>query len=66
MVKNLGRKFATMDEDERRRFAMQSEGGTDSAPDELNLENPRTSDTLGPTPPDEGDEVSNPDAPERP
>jgi hypothetical protein len=47
-MKNLGRKFATMDEDERRRFAMRNEGGSDSVPDELDLENPRTSDTLEP------------------
>ena len=47
-MKNLGRKFATMDEEERRRFAMKNEGGTDSAQDELDLDNPRGSDTVGP------------------
>ena len=52
-MKNLGRKYATMDEDERRRFAMKHEGGTDAAPDELDLENPRRSDNLEP-PADEG------------
>ena len=41
MAKNLGREFATMDEDERRRFAMEAEDGTDSAPAELDFENPR-------------------------
>lgn len=41
MAKNLGREFATMDEDERRRFAMEAEGGTDTAPTELDFENPR-------------------------
>lgn len=41
MAKNLGREFATMDEDERRRFAMESEGGTDTAPEELDFEDPR-------------------------
>jgi hypothetical protein len=41
MAKNLGREFATMDEDERRRFAMEPEGGTDAAPEELDFENPR-------------------------
>ncbi len=41
MAKNVGREFATMDEDERRRFAMEPEGGTDAAPDELDFENPR-------------------------
>ncbi len=49
MAKNLGRKFATMDEEERRRFEMQSEGATDSAPEELDLDNPRNRDTLGTT-----------------
>ena len=41
MAKNLGREFATMDEDERRRFAMAADAGTDSAPTELDFENPR-------------------------
>ena len=41
MAKNLGREFATMDEDERRRFAMAAEEGTETAPAELDLENPR-------------------------
>lgn len=41
MAKNLGREFATMDEDERRRFAMEAEAGTDAAPTELDFENPR-------------------------
>jgi hypothetical protein len=41
MAKNLSRKFATMSEDERRKFAMKNEGGTDSAPEDLDLENPR-------------------------
>jgi hypothetical protein len=41
MAKNLGREYATMDEDERRRFAMTAEDGTDAAPAELDFENPR-------------------------
>ncbi len=60
-MKNLGRKFATMDEDERRRFAMKNEGGTDSAQDELDLENPRTSDTLEPPASDTDDDLPEPD-----
>lgn len=63
-MKNLGRKFATMDEDERRRFAMKNEGGTDSAQDELDLENPRNSDTLEPAASDTDDDLAEPD--ERP
>jgi hypothetical protein len=60
MAKNLGRKYATMNDDERRRFAMKSEGSTDSAPDELNLENPRSADTVGPVDgfPDDEDDVA--------
>lgn len=40
MAKNVGREFATMDEEERRRFAMEPEGGTDTA-SELDFEDPR-------------------------
>lgn len=54
-MKNLGRKFATMDEDERRRFTLKSEGGTDSRPDEVDLENPRKADTLGPIDPEDAE-----------
>ncbi|MBA3258593.1 MAG: hypothetical protein H0T68_03890 [Gemmatimonadales bacterium] len=50
-----------MDEDERRRFAMKNEGGTDSAQDELDLENPRTSDTLEPPASDTDDDLPEPD-----
>jgi hypothetical protein len=46
-MKNLGREFATMSEDERRRFAMQNEGGTDAGPEELDLEPPRTDEESG-------------------
>ena len=38
MAKNLGRKFATMDEDERREFAGQEEGGTRDVPAELEFD----------------------------
>ena len=41
MAKNLGREFATMDEDERRRFAMEPEGAGDAATEELDFEDPR-------------------------
>ena len=49
MAKNLSREFATMDEDERRRFAMQEEGGTDAAPEELDFENPGNEQDAEPT-----------------
>ncbi len=43
MARNLGRKYATMDDEERRRFAMtQNEDGTDSAPADLEFDDPRT------------------------
>jgi hypothetical protein len=41
MAKNLSRKFATMSEDERRRFALQEEEGTSETPAELAFEEPR-------------------------
>ena len=41
VAKNLSREFATMSEDEKRRFAMEAEGGTDAAPSELDFEDPR-------------------------
>jgi hypothetical protein len=49
MAKNLGREFATMDDDERRRFAMTPEGSTDAAPEELDFENPREEQDADPT-----------------
>lgn len=43
MAKNLGRKYATMDDEERRRFAMKkNEDGTDSAQADLEFDDPRT------------------------
>ena len=41
MAKNLGREFATMDEDERRRFEMEAAKASDSAPEDLDFEDPR-------------------------
>jgi hypothetical protein len=48
MAKNLGRKFATMSEDERRRFALQEEEGTREHPAELAFDEPRDEDNMGP------------------
>jgi hypothetical protein len=48
MVKNLGRKFATMSDDERRRFALEEEEGTREHPAELAFDDPRDADNLGP------------------
>jgi hypothetical protein len=47
MAKNLSRKFATMSEDERRRFALAEEEGTDDRPAELDFEEPRNEDQTG-------------------
>jgi hypothetical protein len=48
MAKNLGRKFATMSEDERRRFALQEDEGTDDRPAELAFDEPRNEDKMDP------------------
>ena len=47
MAKNLGRKYATMSEDERRRFAMEEEEGTRELPAELSFEDPRDEEKTG-------------------
>lgn len=41
MAKNLGRKYATMSEDERRRFALEEDEGTRELPPEVTLDDPR-------------------------
>ena len=41
MAKNLGRQFATMTEDERRRFALEHPDATDELPAELEFDDPR-------------------------
>jgi hypothetical protein len=46
MAKNLSRKFATMSEDERRRFALEEEEGTDDRPAELAFDEPRSEDNV--------------------
>ena len=47
MAKNLGRKFATMSEDERRRFTLEEEEGTSDHPAELVFDEPRNEDNMG-------------------
>ena len=44
MAKNLGREFATMDEDERRRFALEQKRDEEQTPEELDLSEPRGDD----------------------
>jgi hypothetical protein len=41
MAKNLGRKYAAMSEDERRRFALEEDEGTRELPPEVTLDEPR-------------------------
>jgi hypothetical protein len=48
MAKNLSREFATMSEDERRRFALEEAEGTGERPAELDFEEPRDADNMGP------------------
>lgn len=47
MAKNLGRKFATMTEDERRQFALEAEEGSRELPAELAFDEPRDDDRTG-------------------
>jgi hypothetical protein len=47
MAKNLGRKFATMSDDERRRFALEEEAGTSDRPTELDFDEPRDEEHMG-------------------
>jgi hypothetical protein len=47
MAKNLGREFATMSDDERRRFALEEEEGNRELPAELSFDEPRNEDNMG-------------------
>ena len=47
MAKNLGRKYATMSEDERRRFALEEGEGSADHPAELAFDEPRDEDHMG-------------------
>jgi uncharacterized membrane protein len=47
MAKNLGREFATMSEDERRKFAQEEEGNASDAVEALEFGDPRNSGRLG-------------------
>jgi hypothetical protein len=66
-MKNLSRKFATMTDEERRRFE-QEQGRTaagdegEAAADELEVENPRDADRMGRHYADLDAEVADPDA----
>jgi hypothetical protein len=47
MTKNLGREFATMSDDERRRFALEEEEGNRELPAELSFDEPRNENNMG-------------------
>ncbi len=61
MAKNLSREFATMSEDERRRFALQKEEGTEDHPAELDFQEPRNEDKMGPHYSSLSEEVADPE-----
>ena len=47
MAKNLGREFATMSEDERRKYALEESGKAPETPDALDFDDPRNPDRMG-------------------
>ena len=61
MAKNLGRKYATMSDDERRRFALEEEEGTSDHPAELSFDEPRNEENMGPQFPSLREEVADPE-----
>ena len=61
MARNLGRDFATMSDEERRRFALEETAGSEGAPEELDLEDPRDEDHIGRHYASPSDEVADPE-----
>jgi hypothetical protein len=61
MAKNLGRKYATMSDDERRNFAMEEEEGSRELPVELAFDDPRNEDRMGQHFATPGDETADPE-----
>jgi hypothetical protein len=62
MAKNLGREFATMSEDERRRFALEHPEKTEELPAELDFDDPRDEDKMGRQYPSLEAEVADPES----
>jgi hypothetical protein len=67
MAKNLGREFATMTDEERRRFELKrrstaGEMPEEQAADELDMDDPREADQMGSRYATPSDEVADPDA----
>jgi hypothetical protein len=61
VAKNLGRDFATMSDDERRRFALEEAAGGDESLEEIKLEDPRDEDHMGRHYASPSDEVADPE-----
>jgi hypothetical protein len=61
MAKNLSREFATMSEEQRRRFAQEESEGTDDRPTELDFEEPRDGSNMGPGFSSLKQEIANPE-----
>jgi hypothetical protein len=61
MAKNLGREYATMSEDERRKFALEEEEGNRELPPELDFENPRNEEHMGRHYATPSDEIADPE-----
>ena len=61
MAKNLSREFATMSDDERRKFALEEGGKAPDTPDELDFDNPRDADRMGKQYASLREEVADPD-----
>lgn len=59
MARNQSRTYATMSEDERRRFARE-ESGTDDVPEQLEFGDPRNEERTGKQYATPGDEVADP------
>jgi hypothetical protein len=67
MAKNLGREFATMTDEERRRFELKRRASAGEMPeeeaaDELDMEDPREADQMGSRYATLSDEVADPNA----
>ena len=61
MAKNLGRKYATMSEDERRQFALEEGEGSAEHPAELAFDEPRDEDHIGRHYAGAGEEIGDPE-----
>jgi hypothetical protein len=61
MTKNLGRKFATMTDEERREFAQEEDEGTRELPSQLAFDEPRDPERMGAHFPNPREEFADPE-----